>query len=84
MPSTCWCDKLKATSLADLLGRGGSCEAKHTKKGDVWVVLHGRVLSVSNFLSQYFGGQVIPPRGPFMVSRKLAMKDEPNVELRCS
>ena len=23
--------------------------AKHTKKGDVWVVLHGRVLNVSNF-----------------------------------
>ena len=27
--------------------------AKNTKKGDVWVVLHGRVLHVSNFLSQH-------------------------------
>ena len=28
--------------------------------------------------------QVIPLRGPFMVSRKLAMKDEPNIGSRCS
>ena len=28
--------------------------------------------------------QVTPPRGPFMVCRKMAMKDEPNNELRCS
>ena len=27
--------------------------------------------------------QVITPRGPFMVSLKSAMKDEPNIELRC-
>ena len=27
---------------------------------------------------------MIPPRGPFMVSRKLAMRDEPDIELRCS
>merc|ERR1712107_416946 len=32
--------------------------AKHTKKGDVWVVLHGRVLNVSNFLSQHPGGEL--------------------------
>ena len=31
---------------------------KHTKKGDVWVVLHGRVLNVSNFLSQHPGGEL--------------------------
>ena len=28
--------------------------------------------------------QVITPRGPFMASRKVAMKSEPNIELRCS
>ena len=28
-------------------------EARHTRKGDVRVVLHGRVLNVSNFLSQH-------------------------------
>ena len=27
--------------------------------------------------------QVITLRGPFMASRKVAMKDEPNIELRC-
>merc|ERR1712012_1388222 len=32
--------------------------AKHTKKGEVWVVLHGRVLNVSNFLSQHPGGEL--------------------------
>ena len=32
--------------------------AKHTKKRDVWVVLHGRVLNVSNFLSQHPGGEL--------------------------
>ena len=30
--------------------------AKHNKKGDMWVVLNGRVLNVSNFLSQHPGG----------------------------
>ena len=28
-------------------------EARHTRRGDVQVVLHGRVLNVSNFLSQH-------------------------------
>ena len=33
--------------------------AKHNKnKGDVWVVLNGRVLNVSNFLSQHPGGEL--------------------------
>merc|ERR1711868_47810 len=32
--------------------------AKLNKKGDVWVVLHGRVLNVSNFLSQHPGGEL--------------------------
>ena len=32
--------------------------AKHTKKGDVSVVLHGRVLSVSNCLSQHPGSEL--------------------------
>ena len=32
--------------------------AKHTKKRDVWVVLHGRVLNVSDFLSQHPGGEL--------------------------
>jgi len=41
-------------------GEGYTMEevAKHTKKGDVWVVLHGRVLNVSNFLSQHPGGEL--------------------------
>ena len=40
-------DRVKATSLADLLGGGLSEKvAEHTKKGDVWVVFHGRVLRV--------------------------------------
>merc|ERR1712050_767801 len=32
--------------------------AKHTSKGDCWVVLHGRVLDVTNFLSQHPGGEL--------------------------
>ena len=32
--------------------------AKHTKKGDVWVVLHGRVLNVSNFFSHHPGSEL--------------------------
>ena len=38
-------------------GAGYSVEevAKHAKKGDVWVVAHGRVVNVSNFLSQHPG-----------------------------
>ncbi len=28
--------------------------------------------------------QVITPRGPFLVSRKLTIRDEPNIRLRCS
>merc|ERR1712136_679004 len=32
--------------------------AKHNKKGDVWVVLNGRVLNVSNFLLQHPGGEL--------------------------
>mmetsp|Transcript_80463 Transcript_80463/g.186835 ORF Transcript_80463/g.186835 Transcript_80463/m.186835 type:complete len:423 (+) Transcript_80463:92-1360(+) len=32
--------------------------AKHTVKGDCWVILHGRVLNVSNFLAQHPGGEL--------------------------
>ena len=28
--------------------------------------------------------QVITPRGPFLISRKLTIRDEPNIRLRCS
>merc|ERR1719401_891106 len=31
---------------------------KHVTKGDCWVVLHGEVLNVSNFLSQHPGGEL--------------------------
>ena len=40
---------------------------------------HDQVVALGEPLAQ-----VIPPRGPCMVSRKMAMKDEPNIELRCS
>merc|ERR1719188_1304598 len=41
-------------------GDGYSAEevAKHTVKGDCWVILHGKVLNVSNFLSQHPGGEL--------------------------
>ena len=32
--------------------------AKPNKKGDVWVVLNGRILNVSNFLSLHPGGKL--------------------------
>jgi len=32
--------------------------AKHTSKSDCWVVLHGRVLNVTNFLSEHPGGEL--------------------------
>ena len=32
--------------------------AKHNKKGDLWVVLNGRVLNVSKFLSQHPGDEL--------------------------
>jgi len=32
--------------------------AKHTTKGDCWVILHDQVLNVSNFLSQHPGGEL--------------------------
>ena len=32
--------------------------AKHAMKGDVWVVAHGRVPNVLNFLSQHPGGEL--------------------------
>merc|ERR1712178_369623 len=41
-------------------GDGYSLEevAKHTVKGDCWVVVAGQVLNVSNFLSQHPGGEL--------------------------
>merc|ERR1719408_830372 len=32
--------------------------AKHTTKGDCWVVVAGQVLNVSNFLSEHPGGEL--------------------------
>merc|ERR1719181_905142 len=32
--------------------------AKHTSKGDCWVVVSGQVLDVTNFLSQHPGGEL--------------------------
>ena len=32
--------------------------AKHNKKGDLWVVLDGRILNVSNLLSLHPGGKL--------------------------
>merc|ERR1711904_107654 len=32
--------------------------AKHTTKGDCWVVVSGQVLNVTNFLSQHPGGEL--------------------------
>ena len=32
--------------------------AKHNKKGAVWVVLNGRILNVTNFLSLHPGGEL--------------------------
>ena len=32
--------------------------AKHNKKGDMWVVLNGRVLNISNLLSLHPGGKL--------------------------
>merc|ERR1719433_2281045 len=32
--------------------------AKHTTKGDCWVILHDKVLNVTNFLSQHPGGEL--------------------------
>merc|ERR1719229_44795 len=42
-------------------GGGGYSMAdvqKHTAKSDCWVVLHGRVLNVTTFLSQHPGGEL--------------------------
>jgi len=45
-------------------GKGGASGytmeevAKHTTKGDCWVVLSGKVLNVTNFLSQHPGGEL--------------------------
>merc|ERR1712227_196345 len=41
-------------------GDGYSLEevAKHTTKGDCWVVVAGQVLNVTNFLSQHPGGEL--------------------------
>ena len=40
---------------------------------------HDPVVTVSEFVVQ-----VMTPRGPFLVSRKMAMKNEPNIRLRWS
>merc|ERR1712232_678254 len=54
----------KGTSAAAKSGGGGgggySLEdvAKHTTKGDCWVVVNGEVLNVTNFLSSHPGGEL--------------------------
>jgi len=52
----------KAPKPAKKSGGGGGLTmdevSKHTTKGDCWVVLHNRVLNVSNFLSQHPGGEL--------------------------
>merc|ERR1719210_177533 len=51
----------KAAAPAKSSGGGGYTMeevAKHTKKDDCWVVLHDRVLNVTNFLSQHPGGEL--------------------------
>merc|ERR1719393_1057983 len=49
----------KAKSSSGAAG-GYSMEevAKHTTKGDCWVVVAGQVLNVTNFLSQHPGGEL--------------------------
>jgi cytochrome b involved in lipid metabolism len=45
----------------DTAGGGGYTVeevAKHTTKEDCWVILHGRVLNVTSFLSQHPGGEL--------------------------
>ena len=46
-----------ATNSAPAVAKGAGYTlkevARHAKKGDVWIVAHGRVLNVSNFLSQH-------------------------------
>merc|ERR1711876_67325 len=44
----------------DTAGGGYTVEevAKHTTKEDCWVILHGRVLNVTSFLSQHPGGEL--------------------------
>merc|ERR1712048_273703 len=53
--------KEKKEKAAAASGGGGYIMAevaKHTTKGDCWVVLSGKVLNVTNFLSQHPGGEL--------------------------
>merc|ERR1712066_446054 len=53
--------KAVAKKAAGGSGGGGYTAAevaKHTTKSDCWVVLHGRVLNVTNFLSEHPGGEL--------------------------
>ena len=74
---------------------GNSCVSLRTavieqlsKANDLWSWQRIVLDLFSNFTrtrsSGYFWGQVITLRGPFLVSGKVAMKDEPNIRLRCS
>merc|ERR1719414_1908394 len=49
-----------AAAAASVGGGGYTMEevAKHTTKGDCWVVLHGDVLNVTNFLPNHPGGEL--------------------------
>merc|ERR1712232_192165 len=50
----------KGSAAAAPAAAGYSMEevAKHTTKTDCWVVLHGRVLNVTSFLSEHPGGEL--------------------------
>merc|ERR1712063_162906 len=54
-------NKAAAAVPAAATGGGGYTMdevAKHTTKGDCWVVVNGEVLNVTNFLSEHPGGEL--------------------------
>merc|ERR1712061_255766 len=54
-------DEDESDEEEDTAGGGGYTVeevAKHTTKWDCWVILHGRVLNVTSFLSQHPGGEL--------------------------
>ena len=59
--------------------------AKHNKKGDVWVVLNGRILNVSNFLSLHPGGKLaILTFGSKDAAAEFDMVQPPDVVENCA
>merc|ERR1712241_1025363 len=55
-------NKAAPAAAAAASGGGGGLTmeevAKHTTKGDCWVVVNGEVLNVTNFLSEHPGGEL--------------------------